>query len=417
MNASDSRDALVESTRHFLRQAGHAEADIHTLHVPGRIEVFGKHTDYCGGRSLLVATEQGIVFSVAPRGDRRIRFSSLDYNVAAEFDFSTELQPRIGDWSNYPMTVARRVARNFPLARTGCDIAVAGDLPAAAGMSSSSAIIVGTFFAIDRINQISQSEPFVSCIESQESLSAYLGSIENGSSYLALTGDRGVGTAGGSQDHTAIVCSRAEMLGQFSFCPVRHEQSIPMPPELCFAIGVSGVVAEKTGDALHRYNNVAGSVREIVRMFNLHTGGHASSLAEVLGSSPGAAGKLRGMLAGAAELIKRFEQFIEESDVLIPRAACAFAAGDWKAVGMCADRSQILAEQSLGNQIAETIQLQRSARACGALASSAFGAGFGGSVWALIEASDAEPFIRRWSRAAPGRFVTTRPGPGARWIL
>ncbi|WP_220458772.1 galactokinase family protein [Schaalia sp. JY-X169] len=28
--------------------------------VPGRVEVFGKHTDYAGGRSLLIASEQGV---------------------------------------------------------------------------------------------------------------------------------------------------------------------------------------------------------------------------------------------------------------------------------------------------------------------------------------------------------------------
>ncbi len=49
-----------------------------------------------------------------------------------------------------------------------------------------------------------------------------------------------------------------------------------------------------------------------------------------------------------------------------------------------AERSQEAAERWLGNQIPETIALARLARHVGATAASAFGAGFGGSVWALV---------------------------------
>ena len=42
-------------------------------HVPGRIEVLGKHTDYAGGRSLVCATEQGMAVETAPRADRTVR--------------------------------------------------------------------------------------------------------------------------------------------------------------------------------------------------------------------------------------------------------------------------------------------------------------------------------------------------------
>jgi galactokinase len=66
--------------------------------------------------------------------------------------------------------------------------------------------------------------------------------------------------------------------------------------------------------------------------------------------------------------------------------------------------------------------LARSAREEGALAASAFGAGFGGSVWAMCRASDADAFSRRWEaryfeefpeRRARARFFATRPGPPA----
>ena len=44
--------------------------------------------------------------------------------------------------------------------------------------------------------------------------------------------------------------------------------------------------------------------------------------------------------------------------------------------------------------------LARAAREHGALAASSFGAGFGGSVWALVERAAAEDFATRWHQDA-----------------
>src|SRR5207248_1785588 len=102
--------------------------------VPGRLEVLGKHTDYAGGRSVVCAVERGFVFVAIPRGDREVRVVDAADGSAACFALDPNLEPGAG-WTNYPMTVARRLARNFPDARRGADIAFFSDLPAAAGMS------------------------------------------------------------------------------------------------------------------------------------------------------------------------------------------------------------------------------------------------------------------------------------------
>ena len=58
----------------------------------------------------------------------------------------------------------------------------------------------------------------------------------------------------------------------------------------------------------------------------------------------------------------------------------------------------------------------------GAIGSSAFGAGFGGSVWAMVNASEADAFIARWRTAyqaaspeiaARATWFTSRPAPPA----
>jgi galactokinase len=89
------------------------------------------------------------------------------------------------------------------------------------------------------------------------------------------------------------------------------------------------------------------------------------------------------------------------------------------------DRSQRLAEEALGNQIPETIALQRLAREQGAVAASAFGAGFGGAVWAMIARDRAQEFAATWREAYVGAFpsresdakvVITEPAGPAREV-
>ena len=115
---------------------------------------------------------------------------------------------------------------------------------------------------------------------------------------------------------------------------------------------------------------------------------------------------------GADALLRRFEHFLEESQVLVPAAVDAIAARDEGKLGEIVDRSQHGAERLLGNQVPETVALARSARERGAIAASAFGAGFGGSVWALVRRSEANQFLSDWrteyARAFPDSSETVR---------
>ncbi len=389
-------------------------------HVPGRVELLGKHTDYAGGRSLLAALERGLVVGMVPRSDSLVTFLDTSSGARAEFPLDPGLVPLSGRWAGFPMTVARRLAANFPDARRGADLALASDLPSAAGMSSSSALVVGTFLALAEANRLSDTDTWRRHLATPESLAEYLGCIENGQSFGPLVGDRGVGTFGGSQDHTAIICCRAGHVSQFSFCPVRHEAEIAWPDDKALVIAVSGVRARKSGPEQGAYNRLSLATRSILGRWREASGSAAATLAAAA-AEPGAPADIASLLERDTDpefppgfLAGRFRQFAAESFEIIPAAAGALARGDLAELGALVDRSQRGAEEELGNQVRETIHLARRARELGAYAASAFGAGFGGSVWAMVERGGAEHFGRQWMEGYAALFPAA--GRHARWF-
>ena len=371
--------------------------------VPGRIEVLGKHTDYAGGRSLLCTAERGFCVSAIPRCDALLRITDVVRHSNFECKISPDLEIPESGWTVYPSVVARRLAQNFPGGLRGAEICLASDLPSAAGMSSSSALVVAIFAVLSEINRLSESREYQANLQTLFDLAAYLGCIENGQTYRSLVGAGGVGTFGGSEDHTAILTSEPGHLKQYSFCPVRHERTIQLPQECVFVIGVSGVVADKTGSAKARYNLASLRVQEILRCWRTVTGTENVTLAAAASSSEDAPEKIGAAIRQVAStsadcdlLIRRFTQFCSESESIIPAASDALVRGDLKGFGVLVDESQQAAEDLLGNQVRETVWLARSARELGAHAASAFGAGFGGSVWALVARDAVNQFMRRW---------------------
>lgn len=394
--------------------------------VPGRIEVLGKHTDYAGGRSLLCTAERGFCVAAVPRADSLVRINDVVRRHTLEFKMSPDLEVPDFGWKVYPSVVARRLARNFPSTVKGVDITLASDLPSAAGMSSSSALVIAVFAVLSEVNRIAERSEFTANINDRGDIAGYLGCIENGQTYRSLAGDGGVGTFGGSEDHTAIFFSEPGYLKQYSFCPVRLEHTVKLPSDCVFVIGVSGVVADKTGSAKTSYNRASQAVRSILEIWRTASGSNVATLAAVATNSPHSPDHLRALLRQADSqtesqwLLSRFEQFFLESELIIPQACAALAHQDLRAFGELVDQSQAAAEKLLGNQVPETIWLAREARTLGACAASAFGAGFGGSVWALVPQSEAAEFASRWrasykqssyQAADSSSFFVTATGP------
>jgi galactokinase len=137
-----------------------------------------------------------------------------------------------GDWENYLRAAALAVARKWGVLR-GIEAAVASDLPAAAGLSSSSALLVAFTLALLDANAITAS--FEELME------------------ILPEGEQFVGTRGGGMDHAASLASQAGFATLVEFAPlaVRH---VSVPAGWSFLVAHSLQTAEKSGAAREEYN-------------------------------------------------------------------------------------------------------------------------------------------------------------------
>lgn len=420
---ADRRAALVARTAQGLRDTWRAEPQWR-WYVPGRLEVFGKHTDYGGGEVLVAAAPRGFAVAAAPRADGRLRVVDVPNRVTLELDAEDAGPPRTG-WTSYLQVTRRRLAANFPGAPLGLDVAFASDLPRAAGMSSSSALVTAIASALIARGELTARPEWQQGVRAPEDHATYLGCIENGADFGALRGTSGVGTHGGSEDHTAILLSEAQHLGHFRFVPTARLARVAVPPGWTFVVATSGVHADKAGSVRDRFNRAAFGVRALLALWNAAAPTPATSLAAAL-ALPDAEARLRHLAATATPLgwtadalRRRLDHFIAENAV-VRDAVAATSRADAVALGALAEASQRHAEQWLGNQVPETSALAAVARASGAHGATSFGAGFGGGVWALVDHDDVDAFAHAWTTAYRHRcphvtnvaVVPVRPGPG-----
>src|SRR5690348_4098752 len=87
--AKESLFDLVLSRLAILPQTGSDRTtDVHAWWVPGRLEVFGTHTDYAGGRTLVCAIPRGFAVVARHRGDGVVRV--IDARRTQDVELSAE---------------------------------------------------------------------------------------------------------------------------------------------------------------------------------------------------------------------------------------------------------------------------------------------------------------------------------------
>ncbi len=114
--------------------------------APGRVNLIGDHTDYNGGFVLPFAIPQTTTASVAATDDGLLSVTSSQYSEVASRPIDA-LAPNRAGWTTYVEGVVW-LLRSEGLRIPGASVAVDGDLPIGAGLSSSAALTCATLCAL-----------------------------------------------------------------------------------------------------------------------------------------------------------------------------------------------------------------------------------------------------------------------------
>lgn len=125
------------------------EGECIVVRSPGRVNIIGEHTDYNNGFVLPAAIDKAVYVAVNAREDELIKLYSGEFNESFESSLS-ELKPTKKGWPNYILGIASQLKKKG-FAIKGFNLAIDGDVPIGAGLSSSAAVECATAFALNQI--------------------------------------------------------------------------------------------------------------------------------------------------------------------------------------------------------------------------------------------------------------------------
>jgi N-acetylgalactosamine kinase len=262
---SDDAALIHERIQAYLAALDHArqvlgpDAQVLIVRSPGRVNLMGRHVDHQGGNCNLMTIGHENLMVVHPRQDDQMHLSNLDRTRFPERTFSIgDLVVDLpwadwmslvnsdkacdmaveagGDWSQYVKAAVLRLQKKFTTVRLrGIDMVVNGNIPIAAGLSSSSALVVATAEAMIAVNQL---DTFPSQFVD-----------------LCGEGEWFVGTRGGSADHAAIKLGQKGKVVKVTFFDFAVQDIVPFPSDYVLAVCDSGVKAQKTTNARDQFNH------------------------------------------------------------------------------------------------------------------------------------------------------------------
>ncbi len=336
--------------------------------APGRVNLIGEHIDYHGLPVLPMALSRSIRVQYRRRDDRIVHARSTAFGERT-FEWDAGLQPvALGDWENYMRAAARVVSERWGIGK-GLDAAVESDLPPAAGLSSSSALIVAFTLALLHANGIDAT--FQELME------------------VLPDGEQFVGTRGGGMDHAACLSARPGYASLIEFQPiaVRH---IAVPPLWSFLVAHSGVTAEKSGSVRERYNarRKAGSTA-LARL-------GAVSYREILMGDVAA-------MAASLPTVEERDAFVHVTSEAqrVSRAVAAMEQADAGCFGRLLVESHSSLRDRLHVSCDALDRLVDAALDAGALGARLTGAGFGGCVVVLCREHDADRVRQALEKLSP----------------
>jgi galactokinase len=213
--------ALVARVRASFQDSFGTAPDL-MAQAPGRVNLIGEHTDYNDGFVLPCAIDRSTIVAVSHRTDSQMHVMAADYGVSDAFDGAGVIghMPQ-SHWSNYVRGIIATLARRG-IRVGGTNIAIGGDVPAGAGLSSSASVSVGVVQALVALHGLDGIDPTSMALIAQESENDF------------------VGCACGIMDQ--LVSARASRDSALLIdCRSLDVKAIPVPADVTVLIAHSGV--------------------------------------------------------------------------------------------------------------------------------------------------------------------------------
>jgi galactokinase len=207
----------------------------HFFRAPGRVNLIGEHTDYNDGFVLPCAIDYHTVVAVQPRPDQQVSLVAADVGEqTSRFDLASEIKrDEDAPWSNYVRGVAWALTqRRYPL--QGMNMVIAGNVPLAAGLSSSASLEVAVGTAFNQLSELGLDGKTLALVGQQaenDFVGMKCGIMDQFISAL------------GQKDHALLIDCRS--LGY---------QAVPIPPEVAIVIVNSNFKREGVGLLDSEYN-------------------------------------------------------------------------------------------------------------------------------------------------------------------
>jgi galactokinase len=358
---------------------------VSTWAAPGRLNLIGEHTDYNDGYVLPLALPYATRATLTPRTDGVLALSSAQHDDASVPVASLE-PGAVEGWAAYPAGVVWAFRTAGHDVAGGFDVAVDGDVPVGAGLSSSAALECSVAAALD------------------DELGTGLDRTELARLAQRVENDF-VGIPSGIMDQMAsLLCTEAHAL----FLDCRDLSTEPVPLDVAGA-GLAILLADSR--APHQLTDGAYAERRRA----------CEAAARTLGV-PALRDATEADLDRLAGTERRRARHVVTENARVLATVAALRAGDWAAVGPLLSASHASMRDDFEITVPRVDLLAATAEAAGALGARMTGGGFGGCVLALVpvDAVDAvrSALVRAYADAGYGEpgFYSADPSAGARKI-
>jgi len=341
---------------------------------PGRINLIGEHIDYNDLSVLPMAIGRHVRLLVRPRADARVRIASLAHGFEPrEFALGGDIPPYpVGDWGNYVKAAVQALARAHD-GLHGFDAVLDATLPVAAGLSSSSALVIGVALALLGANNRTWDPiPLAEMMAQAE---------------------RYTGTQGGGMDQAICAGAVEGTASRVDFAPLRITP-VPVPPDWRFVVAHSLSRAEKSGAAQQTYNRRTVECREALERVAGRGGRDGRGYRELLAEHPAAELVATAEQVLDGDLLKRFRHVVTEAD-RVYRAEAALQAADLPTFGTLLTASHVSLRDDYEVSSPALDELVGIAEAAGAVGARLTGAGMGGCIIAVARAQKVEAVLDR----------------------